>query len=218
MTFDDCWYKSVCALNDMCSDSCIRYLEMSALVRQSGIPESKWFPDSLSPDDCDYSAFCDLADIKDDIYRFVTRGDNLYLFSDKTGNGKTSWAIKLMLKYFDLVWAGNGFRCRGLFVHVPTFLTKLKNFDSPDAIVDEWKLMLPSVDLVVWDDIASTNLSNYDHSQLITFIDQRTLSKKSNIYTGNLKLGGMEKSLGARLASRVWNASHRIELKGRDKR
>ena len=80
------------------------------------------------------------------------------------------------------------------------------------------KEILPIVDVVVWDDIASTHLSNYDHSQLITFIDQRALNQKSNIYTGNLKQAGIEKALGARLASRVWNASERIELQGRDKR
>ena len=218
MTVDNCWYKSVCSLSDTCSESCIRYLEMLSLLEKSNIPENRWVPSSLSPDDCDYDAFCDLAAIKVDIAKFVADGENLYLFSEKTGNGKTSWAIKLMLRYFDTVWAGNGFRCRGLFVHVPTLLVKLKNFDNPDLVVEQWKTLLPTVDLVVWDDIASTNLSNYDHSQLLTYIDQRTLNKKSNIYTGNLRLSGIEKSLGVRLASRVWNASSRIELKGGDKR
>jgi len=216
MDFRNCWYQSVCP--HTCSDTCIRYLEMVSLMEKSNIPENRWFPDALSPDDCDYEAFCDLAEIKEDIRGFVMRGENLYIYSDKTGNGKTSWSIKLMLKYFDSVWAGNGFRCRGLFVHVPTLLTRLKNFNTTDVALESVKSALPSVDLVVWDDIASTNLSNYDHSQLLTFIDQRTLNRKSNIYTGNLRLSGMEKSLGARIASRVWNASRRIELKGGDKR
>lgn len=216
MTVKDCVYKEVCTA--FCSDNCIRFLEMSSLLEKSQIPESRWKPISLSPDDCDYEAFCKLADIKDEIDGFVVTGQNLYIFSDKTGNGKTSWAIKLMLKYFDTVWAGNGFRCRGVFVHVPTLLTRLKNFEVSDPQLDELKIILPTVDLVVWDDIASTALSNYDHSQLITYIDQRTLNNKSNIFTGNLRQQGIEKSLGARLASRVWNASTRIELKGRDKR
>ena len=216
MTINECVYKDVCTA--FCSDNCIRFLEMSSLLEKSQIPENRWRPISLSPDDCDYEAFCKLADIKDEIDGFVVMGQNLYIFSDKTGNGKTSWAIKLMLKYFDTIWAGNGFRCRGVFVHVPTLLTRLKNFEVSDPQLDELKTILPTVDLVVWDDIASTALSNYDHSQLITYIDQRTLNNKSNIFTGNLRQQGIEKSLGARLASRVWNASTRIELKGRDKR
>ena len=216
MRIQDCVYKEVCTA--VCSDNCIRYLEMTSLLEKSQIPQNRWKPVSLSPDDCDYEAFCALADIKDEIGKFVSAGQNLYIFSDKTGNGKTSWAIKLMLKYFDTVWAGSGFRCRGVFLHVPTLLTRLKNFEMSDPQLDELKTILPTVDLVVWDDVASTNLSNYDHSQLITYIDQRTLNTKSNIFTGNLRQQGIERSLGARLASRVWNASTRIELKGGDKR
>ena len=217
ITHKDCWYKSVCT-NEECSDNCIRFIEMRHLMETSNIPQSRWFPDTLTPDDCDYDAFCDLADIKFHIGDFVKNGENLYLYSDRTGNGKTSWAIKLMLKYFDTIWAGNGFKCRGIFVHTPTLLTKLKDFDNKDATFEQLKNLIPDVDLVIWDDIASTNLSNYDHSQLITLIDQRILNRKSNIFTGNLDKPGIIKSLGVRLASRVWNASTRIQLKGSDKR
>lgn len=214
-----CWYESVCSLlTDTCRTGCIRYLEMLHLLEQSNIPESRWFPATLSPDACDYMAFCDLADIKDDIKEFVDRGSNLYLYSTKTGNGKTTWSIKLMLKYFNEIWPGNGFKCRGIFIHVPTFLTKMKNFNMIDEEFDRIKSELLNVDLVIWDDIASTELSSYDHSQLLTYIDQRILGGKSNIFTGNLGSPEIVKALGTRLSSRVWNSSTRIELKGRDKR
>jgi len=202
----NCLYKEVCDLE--CSDSCIRYIEMRA--RQNII--------TLVPDDCDYSVFCTLADIKSDIKAFVEGGDNLYLVSKNTGNGKTTWAIKLMLKYFDEVWAGNGLRCRGLFIHVPTFLLKCKDFDNKDPEFNDMKSNLLLVDLVVWDDIGSTGMSNYDLSQLLMYIDQRILAGKSNIFTGNLMYSDLEKSLGSRLASRIWNTSSIAELKGKDKR
>ena len=214
-----CWYENVCStVANNCRTGCIRYLEMLHLCEQSNIPENRWYPITLSPDKCDYDAFCDLADIKDDIGNFVKRGSNLYLYSTKTGNGKTTWAIKLMLKYFNDVWPGNGFKCRGLFIHVPTLITRLKNFSSLDDELGRIKSELPNVDLVIWDDIASTELSSYDHSQLLTYIDQRILAEKSNIFTGNLGNPEITKALGIRLASRVWNSSTRIELKGSDKR
>lgn len=217
--FDKCWYEDVCSnVSPTCKSGCIRYLEMFHLLDNSNIPSNRWFPVILSPDDCDYDAFCDLADIKDEIINFVGRGSNLYLYSTKTGNGKTTWAIKLMLKYFNDVWPGNGFRCRGIFIHVPTFLTRMKNFNMVDIEFDRIKSELLNVDLVIWDDIASTELSSYDHSQLLTYIDQRILGGKSNIFTGNLGSPEIVKALGTRLASRVWNSSTRIELKGRDKR
>lgn len=214
----ECWYKDVCQ-ND-CDCYCLRFAEMSYLIEHSGVPENKCHSASLSMwvDPDDYDAYCDLADIKSGIKEFVDAGKNIYIYSNITGNGKTTWAIKLLLKYFDEVWAGNGFRTRGLFISVPAFLTQLKNFNSKSDELERIKSELGKVDLVVWDDIASTHMSNYDHSQLLSYIDQRVLAGKSNIYTGNLDKYAMEKQLGSRLTSRIWNDSERFEFKGRDKR
>lgn len=212
-----CWYSKVCVA-DHCGEFCTRYAEMSVLMEESGIPEAKQMPVALYPEQCDIEAFTELKGIKDDIFNFVNSGKNLYIYSDRTGNGKTSWAIKLMLKYFDCVWAGNGFKCRGIFIHVPTFLNQLKNFNDVDTRVEKLKKLLPDVDLVIWDDVASTDLSGYDHGQLLSYIDTRTLNMKSNIFTGNRGAKDIEKALGTRLASRVWNSSVKIELKGHDNR
>ena len=123
-----------------------------------------------------------------------------------------------MFKFFDCVWAGNGFKCRGVFIHVPTFLASLKNFSVSDPKFDELKQNILDVDLVIWDDIGSVGLSQFDHSQLLSYIDTRVLNKRSNIFTGNIGESKIEECLGTRLASRVWNASTKIELKGKDKR
>lgn len=214
-----CWYEGVCSnKTPECRTGCIRYLEMYNLLEKSNLPEKRWSPEVLSPDDCDYDAFCELAYIKDNIVDFVNDGSNLYVYSDYTGNGKTTWTIKIMLKYFNDIWAGNGFRCRAIFIHVPTFLAQLKNFNKVDSAFEELKQRILNVDLVVWDDIASTDLSSYDNSQLLSYVDQRILNRKSNLFTGNLDNIGLSKALGMRLASRVWNSSIRIELKGQDKR
>ena len=191
---------------------------MQNLLNESQIPESKQKFISLIPDDCDYNAFCELADIKSDIVNFVEHGENLYIVSRNTGNGKTTWSIKLMLKYFDSIWAGNGFNIRGLFIHVPTFLLKCKNFNVKDQEFEDLKSNLLKVDLVIWDDIGSTGLSNYDLTQLLMYIDQRLLSSKSNIFTGNLLATDLDKALGSRLASRVYNTSTVIQFNGKDKR
>lgn len=215
---DKCWYKGVC--QNKCSDNCIRYLEMSFLMESSKIPEKCQYPKALTPESCDYKSFCMLADIKDDICSFVSSGGSLYINSANTGNGKTSWAIKLMLKYFNDIWAGNGFRVRGLFINVPTFLTSIKNNISNNTTeFQEFLKLISEVDLVIWDDIASTALSQYDHSQLLTYIDFRVLQSKSNIYTGNITdIEQLKKSIGIRLSSRVWNNSVIITLYGKDRR
>ena len=218
MKSKNCVYSSVCTAQD-CSEHCIRYLEMQYLLEHSNIPKNRWIPDKLVPDSVDFHSFYVLADIKSDIANFVTNGENLYIHSPTTGNGKTTWAIKLLLKYFDCIWAGNGFRTRGVFVNVPTFLTQIKKFEKKYAqetysLVDD----IISADLVVWDDIASTHLSQYEYGQLLSYIDQRSVNNLANIYTGNLTQEKMKEAIGERLTSRIWNSSTRIELRGTDKR
>lgn len=213
----DCWYNDVCAVDRSCT-GCVRYAEMAYLMENSGIPVNKQRPAELIPDEVDYDAFCQLQDIKLDIMDFVRSGRNLYLWSAHTGNGKTSWSIKMLCKYFNDVWPGNGFCVRGVFVHVPTLLLRLKDFDSKDESLDTLKRNLKACDLVVWDDIASTGLSQYDLSQLLMYIDERILNDKSNIFTGNLSHTELSRVVGSRLASRMYNSSIVVELRGKDRR
>lgn len=209
-----CWYVDVCSQE--CSDSCIRYLEMKHLMDSSKLPLNKQIPALLDAGE-DYEQFLKLAEIKNSIVEFVKSGKNLYITSNYTGNGKTSWAIKLMLKYFDEIWAGNGFKTRALFVHVPTFLLHMKDFNNPMS--EEYKTDLLNCDLVVWDDIASVNMSNYDFSQLLMYIDGRLLQTKSNIFTSNINsVKSLQEHLGIKLASRIYNTSEIVELRGKDRR
>lgn len=211
----NCWYRNVCT-NIEC-DSCIRYLEMKYLLDNSGIPEHRQQPTVLTVDEADYNAYCQLADIKDHIMDFVKDGSNIFICSENTGNGKTTWAIKLLLKYFDNVWAGNGFKIRGMFVHVPTLLLQLKNFDNP--LSEEYKKNLMECDIVVWDDIAGSTISAYDYGQLLSYIDYRFLVNKPNILTSNCTdKKSFEKLLGSKLASRIWNTSTIIKFIGSDRR
>ena len=143
----NCWYSEVCnRKEESCELSCLRFKEMSYLMESSGVPKPLQFPKKLEAG-VDYEQFVELNSIKNDICNMVDNGYNLYLHSIETGNGKTSWAIKIMLKYFNEIWAGNGFRTRALFVHVPTLLIDLKNFNHP--ISQEYKEALLSVDLVI---------------------------------------------------------------------
>lgn len=210
----DCWYKDVCTY-EFCTN-CIRYAEMKYLMDKSDIPRSKQYPKELIAD-VDLEAYQRLAEIKLDIVDFVESGSNLYICSKYTGNGKTSWALKLILKYFNEVWAGNGFRVRGMFVNVPTLLLKLKNFSNP--VSEEYKNHLMNADLIVWDEIAPTSISNYDYSNLLMFLDYRILADKSNIFTSNAtKREELENKIGSKLASRIWNTSEIIEFNGKDRR
>ena len=203
---------------DECNGGCIRFLEMLNLVQMSNLPQDKWVPIRLVPGN-DREQFLELKEIKDNIAEWVMGGNSLYIYSPNFGNGKTSWAIKLLLAYFNSVWAGNGFRCRGVFVSVPAFILKNKEIISDkDPKFTLLKQNIMEADLVVWDDIASTKLSDYDHQLLLTYINDRCLGCKSNVFTGNADENQITTFLGGRLASRVWNSSKVIKFKDYDKR
>ncbi len=179
---ENCWYKDKCNKynTNECNKNCIRYMTMDYLIGNSNIPKGKQFKQELRPEPVDIQNFKLLAEIKNDIINFVENGENLYIYSEKFGNGKTTWAIKIMQNYFNKIWLGNGFKVRGLFIHVPTFLTKFKEvMNKKDEEFEEMKNMLSDVDLVIWDDIATGKLSEYDHNNLLTYIDQRKLNRKS---------------------------------------
>lgn len=216
----NCWYAKNCNnLKDNCEINCIRYNEVKYLMESAKIPKGNQFRNELIPKPIDVENFKFLTEIKKDIVNFIKNGENLYIFSSTFGNGKTTWAIKIMQNYFNLIWAGNGFTQRGLFIHVPSFLTKFKEvINKKDEEFEDMKKQLLEVNLVIWDDIAAGKLSDYDHTNLLTYIDQRMLNGKSNIYTGNLNEEELKIALGNRLTSRIWNNSAVIELKGTDRR
>ena len=215
----ECWYKGVC---EECNgeDNCWKYKEMKFLMENSNIPIAKRVPIQLKVNPVDKEAYYRLADIKNDIYNFVYDGKGLYIMSDTVGNGKTSWALKLLMKYFEEMLGESGFEPRGLFIHVPTFLIKCKEFKTVDYEFEKLKKLLLEVDLVVWDDIASVDMSAYDVSQFTTYIDSRCMNELANIYTGNIvNREDMVKALGSRLTSRIWNSQTEIvEFHGGDRR
>lgn len=217
MVNSDCWYKDTCT--DDC-DSCVVFTQLNWQMENSGLPKAKQRPILLYLTDDnsgDENAFYRLSDIRKNIVDFVESGKNLYICSDWTGNGKTSWAIKMLHTYFHYTAEGNYENLKGMFVSTTELLIQLKDFNNPlpKSYIDKLK----NVDLVVWDDIAVSGMSNYDFSQLYSIIDSRILAEKSNIFTSNQpSVDGFANLMGRRLASRIYNTSEIVELKGKDMR
>ena len=216
MKIENCMYREVC--DDECSTICKRYGVTKFMLQNSNIPQTKWGINPLTPEKCDIKAFEQLADIRNNIVDFVKSGKNLYLYSPICRNGKTTWSIKLMLQYFNDVWEGNGFRERGVFMPVSEFLYKCKSeISNPTNEFTKLKNDILNVDLVIWDDIACSKMSDYDYNMLLAFIDHRVVQEKSNIFNGNIPPQKLDEYVGKKLASRI-NGSVKIELKGGDNR
>lgn len=213
----DCWYVETC--EDDCS-RCVVYAQLNWQMEHSGLPKAKQRPIILYLTDDnsgDKDAFYRLAEIRKDIVNIVEQGKNIYICSNWTGNGKTSWAIKMLHTYFHHTAVGNYDNLKGMFVSTTELLLQLKDFNNP--LSKTYIENLKNVDLVVWDDIAVTGMSQYDFTQLYSIIDKRILAEKSNIFTSNQPtVEGFAKMMGNRLASRIYYTSEVIELKGKDMR
>ena len=217
MNIQSCWYKRICT--EQCSENCIRYKLMYSLFKQSNLPEALWNYKELICHEKDLQVYKQLQAKSDAILNFIDAGNNLYIYSENCGNGKTTWAIRLMYSYFDKIWHKSCFDCKALFVSVPKFLYNCKRSISQDVKgFEELCNLISDVDLVIWDDIGEMKASDYEHQILFQYIDDRINSKKSNIYTSNKNKGQLEDVLGVRLASRIYNCSECIEFLEEDKR
>ena len=210
---DNCFYNKVCDIED-CSPSCIRYIEMNNLLTKSLLPKKFFRPVMMDTPSEDERAYDYLITIAKNMRDFVESGKNLTLYSAKTGNGKTTWAIRLMQNYFNQIWNGNGLQTRGIFLNVPTFINSVKqSFSMEDETVANVQKLLPTVPLLILDDIGATKLSEFDISLLTNIVDSRIMNSRSTIFTTNCNKSELEAAIGVRLTDRVYNTSTTVTFR-----
>ncbi len=224
------YYKENCYLTDSCKldtckytskdDTCLRLFKIDFLLDKSLITEKykSKIDLFLDSDRTDLREFDFLRSIEQDIYNFVSNGSNLYICSKIPGNGKTSWSIKLLKAYILKIWPESKLECKALFVNVPKFILELKsNISSNSEYAQYVKTNIINADLVVWDDIATKSMSEFEHEHLLSLLDNRLINNKSNIFTSNILPDNLHILAGDRLASRI-KQSIIVEFKGKDKR
>lgn len=220
ITNNECWLKNECNCKD-CNNFCIKLFKLDNLYEQALIPlnQRKHINFVLDSDGTDREAFKKLKYISDNIDQFIKDGKNIYLHSINVGNGKSSWAIRMIQSYFNSIWYKSDITCKALFIHVPTFLLNLKdNISNKNDYIDHIKQNVLKCDLVVWDELGIKTATQFEMENLLSLIDNRLTNNKSNIYTSNLNGEELQEKLGDRLYSRIVNLSEDIELFGCDKR
>lgn len=226
---DSCWMKEYCgkynsSIDCECKDKnvfCGKLFKLDKLYHDSLLSDIQRIHKTLyiDSDGSDREAFIRLKEIEKNIEQWVNFGNNLYLYSHVCGNGKTCWSIRLLQSYLESIWYKSDLKCRALFINVPRFLIALKNsISQQDDYITHIKENIQTADLVVWDDIAIKTATTYEMENLLSIIDYRLNSGKSNIYTSNLFGKELSESLGDRLYSRIINLSEVIEFVGQDKR
>lgn len=218
-----CLFYEKCNHIDCDKDFCIKKYKLSCLYEKARLGDKLKNSVDLyldkAPANNDATAFTRLKEIETNIIEFVTAGKNLYLFSGQCGNGKTTWAVKLLKAYLNRIWAKSSDECKALYINVPRFMQQVKDsFSIQSEEVTYLKENIIKADLVVFDEISAKIGSEFDIDFLLSIIDTRLSSNKTNIYTSNADKSKLINQLGERLHSRVYNNSECIEFKGTDKR
>lgn len=225
---DSCWLKDKCnkiKRDDSCLKSsvfCIKQFKLDCLYNLSLLPYNKRNHVDLLLDKSkiDLIAFNKLKEIQDNIENFVVADiNNLYIYSNNTGNGKTEWAVRLIQSYFNKVWPKSDITCKALFISIPRYLLEIKdNINQKSDYISFIKENVYRADIVVWDDIGTKSATSFEHENLLSILDNRLNNKKCNIFTSNISPNDLSEVVGDRLYSRIINNSIPIEFKGLDKR
>lgn len=222
ITNKDCWVRERCKKSKNCDEEfCIKLFKINALcdeallTKEQRIRKKLW----LDGNGADREAFQFLSSVEEAVEKFVESGDNLYIHSFITGNGKTAWALRLLNAYLEKIWYKTDLACRGLFVNVPRFLIALKNnISEHDEYYNHIKDNILSADLVVFDEMGAKVATSFEVEHLLSIINARIDAKKANIYTSNLAPDELKLAVGDRMYSRIINCSTIINFIGSDKR
>ena len=222
MGTETCWMWNSCSRKH-CNDpsGCLILTKLNFLYKEANVPPYLRVKRTLvvDSDESDLEAFRQLSLIQQNILSFVGEGKNLYIWSTQAGNGKTSWALRLLQTYFNKIWLNSPLRCRALFINVPFFLQALKdNISIKSEYISHIKENASQCDLIIWDDISNKIGTDFEINSLLSIIDSRLIQGKSNIYTSNVSPADLKNYLDIRLGSRIATASNCIQLVGGDKR
>lgn len=224
-TSNECYIKEQCKKyadgNCIQNNFCIKLFKLDYMFDSAQMSDfqRKHIPLYYDKDKTDYDKFVTLKQIQDNIEEFVRGGHNLFIYSSNCGNGKTSWANRLVQAYFNRIWYKCNMDCKALFINVPRFFLALKdNISEKSDYIEHIKANILIADLVVWDEIGVKLLTNFEHENLLSMLNARLDMNKSNIYTSNISGETLQEKLGDRLYSRIVNNSCVVELQGKDKR
>ena len=216
----DCWLRGSCNHVD-CGAFCLRRFKLDFLYNEAlmSMKQRARVPLRLDSDGLDKDNFDYLASIERNITKFVDSGGSLYIYSSTTGNGKTSWALRMIQAYLNEIWYDSALECRALFINVPRYLLAIKdNISEKSDYVAHIKANALDADLVVWDEVGTKGLTQFEHENILNLINARIDLGKANIYTSNLSDEELHMAVGDRLYSRIAILSDGVELLGSDKR
>lgn len=198
----------------MKAEDSIWQIKLNKLFEESGLPKKYFKPQELVERKEDSDAWDYLESVRNDIVENVQNGLSIVICSQTVGNGKTSWAIRLLQRYLAEVALDGRIANKGTFVVCAQLLTEFGDFnyfESMQDFLDRFE-KLKTCDLLVLDEIGGGMLTKASYPYLYDLINYRVDNELSTIYTTNYSDEEIIELLGQRLYSRIYDVSDVVEF------
>ena len=188
--------------------------KLNNLFELSGLPKKYFEPQHLVKREVDAECWDWLEDVRNNIVEEVQRGLNIVITSTIVGNGKTSWAVRLLQRYLAETALDGRMVEKGMFVVSAQLLTEFGDynyFQTMKEFLERFE-KLKTCDLLVIDEIGGGSLTKASYPYLYDLVNYRVDNNLSTIYTTNYTDEEIIDLLGQRLYSRIYDTSVVLEF------
>ena len=188
--------------------------KLNNLFELSGLPKKYFEPQHLVKREVDAECWDWLEDVRNNIVEEVQRGLNIVITSTIVGNGKTSWAVRLLQRYLAETALDGRMVEKGMFVVSAQLLTEFGDynyFQTMKEFLERFE-KLKTCDLLVIDEIGGGSLTKASYPYLYDLVNYRVDNNLSTIYTTNYTDEEVINILGQRLYSRIYDTSVVLEF------
>ena len=188
--------------------------KLNNLFELSGLPKKYFEPQHLVKREVDAECWDWLEDVRNNIVEEVQRGLNIVITSTTVGNGKTSWAVRLLQRYLAETALDGRMVEKGMFVVSAQLLTEFGDynyFQTMKEFLERFE-KLKTCDLLVIDEIGGGSLTKASYPYLYDLVNYRVDNNLSTIYTTNYTDEEIIDLLGQRLYSRIYDTSVVLEF------
>lgn len=184
------------------------------LLVESGVPKKYLVPQNLVLRKADDLAWQWLEDYRSNVVKNVNEGRNVVITSSTVGNGKTSWAIRLLQRYIAETALDGLLDVKGVFCVSSSMLEIFGDFGYFETSIEFFNYLnrLKTCRLLVIDEVGSGRVTQVSYNHFYDLINYRVDNNLCTIYTTNYSDEKIQDVLGKRLYSRIYDTSTVVEF------
>lgn len=185
------------------------------LLVESGVPKKYYVPQKLVRRQVDGQLWNFLEEYRNDVVNKVHSGNNLVITSPIVGNGKTSWAIRLLQRYIAETALDGDLGDKGVFCVCSNMLEIFGDFGYFETSIEFFDYLnrLKNCKLLVIDEIGSGRITPVSYNHFYDLINYRVDNGLTTIYTTNYSDERIQEVLGERLYSRIYHTATVLEFR-----